>query len=148
MIRQTAAYLVGVLSVAGAIQVEPKPPPRGLSTVARVVEVYDGDTVTVQPLLPEMRIRLLDCWAPEIRTTDAAEKRRGFESRDHLRGMLPVGSLVRLHIPTTKRLGDAFTFGRPLGNIWRDIDGDGVDDWINGRQVADGYATTTNERPN
>lgn len=137
----TATILGMLFGVAGALVADP--PPRGLVTEAVIVEVYDGDTVTVQPLLPEMRIRLLDCWAPEIRTRDAAEKVRGYESRDHLRTLLPTGERVTLHIPTSDRLQDSLTLGRVLGRLWRDTDGDGKLDDASRLQVQAGHATRT-----
>lgn len=117
------------------------PPSPGLVIDAIVVEVYDGDTITVQPLLPQARIRLLDCWAPEIRTRNAAEKVRGYESRDNLRELLPNSSRIRLHVPTTDRLQDSLTLGRVLGRVWRDVDQDGVLDDVSRLQVVGGFAT-------
>lgn len=117
------------------------PPSPGLVIDAIVVEVYDGDTITVEPLLPEMRVRLLDCWAPEIRTRDDSEKVRGYESRDNLRRLLPNASRIRLHVPTTDRLQDSLTFGRVLGRAWRDVDQDGVLDDVSALQVTGGFAT-------
>lgn len=119
------------------------PPSPGLVVDAEIVSVYDGDTITIQPLFPTMKIRLLDCWAPEIRTRDLAEKVRGYESRDNLRELIPDGSRVRIHIPATGRLQDSLTLGRVLGHVWRDVDGDGQPDNVGRRQVAGGFATRT-----
>lgn len=137
------AVMVGVLCLVSQLAADP--PPRGLVTEAIVVDVYDGDTLTVQPLLPTMKVRLLDCWAPEVRTKNAAEKQRGYEARDHLRRLLPNGSRVRLHVPTTERLQDSLTFGRVLGNVWRDTDDDGTLDNVSKLQVAAGHATATKD---
>jgi len=41
---------------------QPKPE---LSVPCKITEVYDGDTVTVEVTLTA-RVRLLDCWAPEL----------------------------------------------------------------------------------
>lgn len=151
---QTARFLPVERNDQPAARIEPvpdplfgagvaEPPSPGLVVDAIVVEVYDGDTITVQPLLPKARIRLLDCWAPEIRTRNAAEKVKGFESRDHLRGLIPNGARVRLHIPATDRLQDSLTLGRVLGRVWRDVDGDGRLDDVSVRQVDAGHATKT-----
>ena len=48
-------------------------PPLGLTAQCKVLDVYDGDTVTVE-VRTIARVRLLDCWAPEVRTKDVAEK--------------------------------------------------------------------------
>lgn len=137
LILTVAALTVGRLTASDA------PPPRGLVTEAIVTAVYDGDTITVQPLLPAAKIRLLDCWAPELRTRDADEKRRGLASRDHLRKLLPIGSRVTLEVPTTDRLQDSLTFGRVLGRVWRDTDDDGQLDNVSTLQVTAGHATAT-----
>jgi endonuclease YncB( thermonuclease family) len=129
-------FAAGLLSAESA-------PQRGLTTEVVIVDVYDGDTVVVQPMLPAMRIRLLDCWAPEIRTRDATEKVRGYESRDHLRSMLKDGERAILHIPTSGRLQDSLTLGRVLGTLWTDTDGDGVLDNVSTRMVDSGHATRT-----
>ncbi|MEK9811219.1 MAG: hypothetical protein VW362_12275, partial [Candidatus Nanopelagicales bacterium] len=136
---------IAVVVLCLVAQLDADPPPRGLVTEAVVVDVYDGDTLTVQPLLPAMRVRLLDCWAPEVRTRDAAEKVRGYESRDHLRKLLPNGSRIRLHIPTSNLLEDSLTLGRVLGRVWRDTDGDGKLDDVSSLQVDAGHATKTKQ---
>lgn len=128
------------LPFSGGVSAPPSP---GLVVDAVVVEVYDGDTITVRPLLPSMRVRLLDCWAPEIRTRNAAEKVRGYKSRDHLRELLPNDCRVRLHVPTTDKLEDSLTLGRVLGRIWRDVDQDGELDDVSRLQVVGGFATET-----
>jgi endonuclease YncB( thermonuclease family) len=120
-------------------------PPRGITTDAVVREVYDGDTIVVT-VQTELRVRLLDCWAPEIRTRDAAEKRRGYASRDHLASLIPPGSTVRIQIPTTGRLEDSITLGRVLARAWRDSNGDGQPDAdVSAEQVRAGHATIRKE---
>jgi len=44
--------------------------PARLVLPCAIVEVYDGDTITVRLTL-DLRVRMLDCWTPEIRTRDA-----------------------------------------------------------------------------
>lgn len=113
-----------------------EPPPLGLTVPCRVTEVYDGDTVTVELRLIA-RVRLLDCWAPEIRTTDPAEKRRGFDSRDHLRSIAD-GKEGVLHIPAAeaRRMDDLITLGRVLGHVW--VDGRN----LSAQQVESSHATS------
>lgn len=92
--------------------------PRGqISVPCEVVEVYDGDTMTVRVSV-DVRVRLLDCWAPELKTKDQAEKVKGIASMKHLRGLAPVGSKAQLTIPLNgDRLDDVLTLGRVLGRV-------------------------------
>lgn len=112
------------------------PPPRGISTTAIVEECYDGDTVTVTLQL-QCRVRLLDCWAPEVR---GSQKPEGLKSKAHLQKLIPEGSTVRLFIPTTGRLQDSLTFGRALGSMWVQND-DGTFTNVSDQMVKDGFAT-------
>lgn len=96
---------------------------------AKVIEVYDGDTVTCEFKL-RARVRLLECWAPELRD------RGGRESRDHLK-QLAEGKdcLVSIQLGDVDRLDDVLTFGRLLARIT--VDGQDV----SGQQVRSGHAT-------
>jgi len=115
-------------------------PPLGLTARATVERVLDGDTLDVVLQLP-VRIRLLDCWAPEIH---GAEKPQGIASKEQLERMAPVGSHVRVQVPTGKAdaLGDVLTLGRVLGHVWRD----GDDESLSELMVAAGLATTEKVR--
>ena len=97
----------------------------------RVVEVVDGDTVTVEVTL-QARVRLLDCWAPDNGTPegDAATRyvRRIANEKD---------AVVEVDLVSLRRLDDAFTFGRLLGRIY--IDGQDLSQ----RVVQAGHATAT-----
>lgn len=108
-------------------------PQPGWVTTAKVIEVYDGDTVTVE-IRKQLRVRLLDCWAPEIRTKDQAEKAAGIKSRDYLRGLIDQKEVI-LSVPARRRIGDSFSFDRALGRIF--IDGKDVSTL----QVEAGMAT-------
>lgn len=103
---------------------------------AVVVRVYDGDTVYVVPKSMIVKVRMLDCWAPEIRGGTIESKQKGFNSRDHLSDKIPEGSTVRVKIPLFKTLDKSFTFGRPLGRIWSE---DGID--LSEFQVSNNHAT-------
>lgn len=118
------------------------PPPKGLVTEGIVVSVYDGDTVTVVPTLPAVNLRIRNCWAPEIRGSKLTEetKLRGFESRDHLRKLLPEGETVRIRVLTTDRLSDSLSFGRAIADVWNSK---GVD--VAEAQVSAGHATRFRE---
>lgn len=119
-----------------------QPPQRGLTTEAVITRVIDGDTVEIQPLLPVMRIRLLDCWAPETRTKDAAEKAAGIDSKNHLRRLLMDGQRVLVEIPGKQDLDDTLTMGRVLGRVWIH-DNAGVLQNVSELQVEAGHATAT-----
>jgi endonuclease YncB( thermonuclease family) len=104
-------------------------PRLGWSTPAKVVDVHDGDTVTVE-ITRQVTVRLANCWAPETgarcgnRHVTNAERERGEQSRDELEKLLGEhNNLVTLFVPTTKdkdtidaELG--LTFGRVVGEIY------------------------------
>jgi endonuclease YncB( thermonuclease family) len=103
--------------------------------------VYDGDTVELE-IKRIVTVRLLDCWAPEIRTKNAAEKQKGFESKHHLARLLPKKSTVILHIPGEEKIKNVFTFGRVLGHIWPKEQEKNVSEL----QVEAGHATAKKEK--
>lgn len=93
-------------------------PPEGLTTDCEIVNIVDGDTIDVR-LSYVIRIRLLDCWAPETRTRDLAEKSRGIAAKKYMQDLAEKESRVRLHVPGGNSLADILTFGRILGRVWR-----------------------------
>lgn len=121
-------------------------PLAGITVPCEVIEWHDGDTCTVRVSV-DVRVRLLDCWAPEIKgrklTDDEkkltkaeqlaivakinAEKQRGNDSLASAMRFAPVGSKGQLQIPLEgyERTDDAFTLGRLLGRVW-----------INGQDVS------------
>lgn len=112
-------------------------PALGLTARAAVIRVVDGDTVDVMLMLPA-RVRLIDCWAPEI---TGAEKLKGQAAKEQLEKMAPVGSRVRVHVPTGEAdaLGDVLTFNRVLGHMWREGDEASLSELM----VAAGMATVS-----
>lgn len=107
-----------------------------------ITNVHDGDTVTVN-VSKQFNIRLLDCWAPEINSKDENENKRGLASKEFLNKMIKNGDEVTVEIPIYENFAKSLTFGRFLGYIWRDIDGDGVKDNISNEMVKNNYATKT-----
>lgn len=99
-------------------------PPEGLTTDCEIVNVVDGDTVDLK-VSYVIRIRLIDCWAPESRTLDREEKRRGIKATKYMQALAEERPKVRLHIPGGNSLADILTFDRILGRIWR-LDEDGI----------------------
>lgn len=117
------------------------PPPLGLVARAEVINIVDGDTVDLMVSMP-LRVRLLDCWAPEIH---GAEKPLGMKSKQYLEHISPIGTKVQVQIPSTdaSSLASVFTFGRLLGHVWTD----GEDKSLSQRMVGAGMATTEKVKP-
>ena len=124
-------------------------PPEGLTLPGRIVEVHDGDTVTVE-VVTRMRVRLIDCWAPETRTDgrvlpeqQAAAKAAGAASREYLQQMVSRSPACKLHIPRAgDNLGDVTSMGRFLGQIWL---ADDTTRSVSERMVSAGHATKTKQ---
>ena len=123
-----ATFVYAAVSVLlGASQ--PQAPPSPVVRLPVIVtEVYDGDTVKVLPAL-EIRVRLLDCWAPELR--DAG----GPEAKAHLKQLVEKNGQLLIEVPIYDSLSKSISFGRLLGRIYRDD----VD--LGAQMVKDGFAT-------
>ena len=83
---------------------------------ATVLEVYDGDTVTLLISLPfniylKEKARLFGIDTPEIRTKNKEEKKAGYKTRDYLRTLI-LGKEVQIK---TEKEGK---FGRYLVDIY------------------------------
>ena len=118
------------------VATEPAPAPC-LTFPGTIVEVYDGDTPTVQVVI-KFRARLLDCWAPEVR---GSEKDAGIRSRDHL-AAFALGKPCRVTVPLKgTRLDHSMSLSRVLCNI--QVDGQDLSDY----QVKAGHATKEKQRP-
>lgn len=99
-------------------------PARGIATDGEVINVVDGDTIDLK-VSYVIRVRLLDCWAPESRTLDLKEKQRGLAAKAYMKSLIQEQPNVRLHVPGGNSLADVMTFNRILGKVWR-ISEDGV----------------------
>lgn len=93
-------------------------PPHGLSTRCKIVGIVDGDTLDVE-VIRRVRVRLLDLYAPESRTKDAAEKKKGIAAKEHLRAVAD-GRDATLFIPGSVEFQNVTTLGRVLGQVWLD----------------------------
>lgn len=93
-------------------------PEYGQRTTAKVIRVLDGDTVEVE-FTQTAIIRLRDCWAPETRTRNAAEKKAGLAAKDLLAEAVD-GQQVDLFIPDPKPtvIGEEFTFSRIVADVF------------------------------
>ena len=105
---------------------------------AEVLSVYDGDTMTLMidmgmKHFARVKIRMIGIDTPEIRTSDADEKVRGYEARDYLRSRVE-GKKVIVH---TKEKGK---FGRWLGVVWVDEDQDELGESLNDEMIRMGHA--------
>ena len=120
-------------------------PQQNVTTMAVVKKVYDGDTVVVV-FQKEARIRMLDCWASEIRTSDPEEKEKGIKAKEYLSSIIKEGDEVLVEIPMTNKLQSSFTFGRILAYLWKDVNGDGDMENLSTTMVESGHATQEKEK--
>ncbi|MCP9473344.1 MAG: hypothetical protein NNA30_11480 [Nitrospira sp.] len=146
------ALLAGFLAAAD-------PPPLGVCLPGRVVEVHDGDTLTVE-VRYLLKVRLVDCWAPELKRpvlrdgeavidrktgrTIMEDNPEGMRSRDHLRS-LALGKPCAVAIPIGEDIAKSLTFGRWLGRVI--VNGDDLS-YMQTRKPPDGgkpYAGKTRE---
>jgi len=107
---------------------------------AKVISVYDGDTITVMldmglNQFTKIKVRLVGINTPEIRTKDLDEKKRGYQARDYLREQI-LDKQVIIH--TTKK----GKYGRWLGIVWlMEDDNDTIQKSINENLILKGHAT-------
>jgi len=118
-------------------------PVPGLTVSGRIVRVIDGDTVEFE-ITRRIHVRLLDCWAPESRTRDLREKKRGLFAKAHMQKLVECCSEATLFIPACSRgdLSGLFTMGRVLGQLWRK----GDEQSLAQLQVLAGAASQTDPR--
>jgi len=109
--------------------------------VHQVMRVVDGDTVDVMidfgcDRYGKERIRLYGINAPEIRTKDIEEKKKGIAAKDWLEGKLANCGVV--YIETIKdRKGK---FGRYLGKLFYYTDFAGGRIFVNEEMCQSGHA--------
>lgn len=115
----------------------------GILTRCKVVDVYDGDTVTItyylQKKIVKMSCRLFRIDTPELRTTDIKEKEAAKLAKD---------TLIKLCEPNDKLLyvqfGKMDKYGRPLVTLYNKKHIRGKDkeysNSINNRMVEMGLA--------
>lgn len=114
-------------------------PEPGTTFDGTVVRVIDGDTLIVETTT-SVRVRLLDCWAPESRTLDLDEKTKGLKAKARLQE-LATGKPVRVQLPTHGGdLSESITLNRILGRVWLIEDGaPGLSD-LSAQMVREGLA--------
>lgn len=113
----------------------------GFKTDAKVVKVYDGDTVHVVfsyfDKFFKWTCRIAHVDTPELRTKNEEEKKKGYEVRDKLRELI-MGKIVQLHCHEFDK------YGRLLIDI--EIDGVKVDEWLLSNGYAKKYEGGTKEK--
>jgi endonuclease YncB( thermonuclease family) len=97
---------------------------------ARVVEVYDGDTPTVEVTF-RMRIRLEECWCPEV---TGKEKVEGLKSKKRMEE-LSLGKNGMVTIPLLPDIGQSTSMGRVVGRL--SVEGKDLSEVM----VKEGFAT-------
>lgn len=134
---KNVVVLFGFIGVLWAALLSPaivafdEAPPQGWTTQAELVRILDGDTIEVE-ISRKVKIRLLDCWAPERRDDD------GPASTANLKRLL-AGTPLIIHVPVESGdVEDIWTFGRVLGTVWR---ADCSTKSVNSMQVDEGHAT-------
>ena len=98
---------------------------------AKVLSVYDGDTVTLAfPLgdvMYKWSCRLSGVDTPELRTSNKKEKEFGYQVRDLLREKI-LGKVLKV------KCGEFDKYGRLLGELF--VDDESVNQWL----ISNGYA--------
>lgn len=152
VLLSVAAYGIGVATktpIEAPRPAEHADPPQpqydgwGVQFSGTCVEVYDGDTITVQPAPRLYRLRLLDCWCAEVRGGTPEQKRLGLAARDYLKELLKDRQVVvQVPIDPSKRFGKSMTFDRLLAHCWYQDD---AGKWVNVakkmRDAGHAYAT-------
>lgn len=115
-----------------------KQPQPGITARCFVTRVVDGDTLDVEVRI-NTRIRLLDCWAPELHGGTEYLKELGVKARDNLVDLCTGGYGV-VNIPTEQAHSttDLLTFDRLLGRVWME----GQADDLSSQQVLAGVASS------
>ncbi len=118
-----------------AEQPKPNPPTHtkapALCVPAVINEVHDGDTLTVSVDF-SMRIRLIDCWAPELK-----DGVKGQVSKANLIKLTSKNQRCMVEIPLHDDLGKSTSLGRILGRVTVQ----GQDSDLSTQQVQGGFAT-------
>ncbi|MEK7263233.1 MAG: thermonuclease family protein [Bacteroidota bacterium] len=103
---------------------------------AKVISVYDGDTITVDIdlgfniIMRGEKVRLHRINAPELK---GRSRKKGLASQDYLRSLLLEKEIDLQTVKDRKE-----KYGRFLGEIWLTIDGKEIN--INDEMVAKGFA--------
>ena len=145
--RRKSSLLLGLFALCFALGANPvaeqPAPPLGVTFDAKVVRVIDGDTMEVE-VTRKVTIRVIDCWCPELHPKTGtpverqAESLKGFAAKAAMEELVQ-GRSVKVYVPVEgDKIGDAFSFGRALGKVWRS---DGK--YLAQEMIRAGHATAT-----
>ena len=107
---------------------------------AKLIKVVDGDTVDALidcgfSTFKKERVRLYGINAPESRTRDKKEKKRGLASKARLKELIKEGKNEFIVETMIDKKGK---YGRLLGELFRDVD---TERSYNDMLVSEGHAT-------
>ena len=109
-----------------------------------VVDVYDGDTITIDINDRHVRIRLAGIDAPELNAKTQKEKNEAIQSRDYLESLLLDKEIIVLFEKSDTTLDGIHrgAFGRPIAYIFILEDGalPNVQAFVNQNMIATGKA--------
>ncbi len=125
----TAYLIAGSLCFAAASI--PAPPTPMIRFAGTINDTVDGDTLKVSGEF-SMSVRLLDCWAPELKTGEP-----GLASKRNLIRLTSRNQRCLVEVPLHDDLGKCTSLGRILGRVY--IEGQTVD--LSTLQVQGGFAT-------
>jgi len=134
MKRLMLALILGICCYVSAQQLSPQPQ---LNLPCKVLSVHDGDTLTASVTI-YMKVRLIDCWAPEI--NKPLQRRKGLKSKAKLQE-LALGKYGMLTIPL---FPDDFGDATSLSRINARLIIDGKD--ISAQMVESGHATKEKQK--
>jgi endonuclease YncB( thermonuclease family) len=129
---------MSVLLIAGSLGFAaasmPAPPTPMIRFAATVNDITDGDTLRISAEV-SMAVRLLDCWAPELKTEP------GVASKRNLIRLTSRNQRCIVEVPLHDDIGKCTSLGRILGRVY--IEGQAVD--LSTLQVQGGFATRTKD---
>lgn len=101
-----------------------------------VVDVYDGDTITISNSYGELKVRLLGYDTPEMRDAEPYYKEMATEARDYLRSLI-IGQTVRLRLDRQNIQRDHLDrYNRTLAYVYRESD----KLYVNAQMMRMGYS--------
>lgn len=127
-------WLLLLFSPLTPIESTPKKFVGELSMPARIIEVHDGDTVTVEFKI-QANIRLIDCWTPELGTKE------GDAAKEFLSKILKKDAEVLVKAPFDGKINKSFSLTRLLARVYKDTDGDGIPEDMSEMMIKWGFAT-------